>query len=250
MRNYFLGLFCIILLGGCQTLTPKKQTIKIAAAASTQYVLDTLIKAYNAPDSIQIETIISSSGKLTAQIEQGAPYDLFISADTMYPNYLYQKGLGLATPVVYAYGQLVLWTLESYDLSQGLRVLEDEAVEKIALADPKTAPYGELSKAYLNEAGIYETLSPKLVLGESIGQVNQYIHTRTVEIGLTAKSVVMAPQLKEKGRFVTLQGAQLAQAMLLLRKATSSKATMSFYEFLQSSKAKEIFKHYGYVYQS
>lgn len=239
-------LFFIIILKSC-TPVSKKETIRIAAAASTQYALEALIEAYTTKASVHIERVISSSGKLTAQIEHGAPIDIFISADTLYPRYLFEKGMGAEPPIIYAYGQLVLWTFGNYDLSTGLRALKNPSIQKIAIADPKTAPYGKLSQTYLKEENLYERLEAKLILGESIGQVNQYITTQAVEIGLTAKSVVMAPKLKGKGTFFTLENTSLAQSMLLLEKGKQSKAAVAFYAFLRSVEAQKIFEKYGYV---
>lgn len=248
MKVWSLLLFILILVlfNSC-TAVSKKGTIRIAAASSTQYVLEALIDAYTSEKEVKIESVISSSGKLTAQIEHGAPIDLFISADTVYPNYLFEKGVGAEQPIIYAYGQLVLWTFGAYDLSHGLAILSDSVIQKIAIADPKTAPYGRLSQAYLRENNLYESLENKLIIGESIGQVNQYINTQAVEIGLTAKSVVMAPKLKGKGQFVELENAFLAQSMLLLKSGESSTAAVGFYVFLQSAEAQKIFEEYGYV---
>jgi molybdate transport system substrate-binding protein len=244
--NLLLFILILILFKSCTSVS-KKGTIRIAAAASTQYVLEALIEAYTSEKEVEIESVISSSGKLTAQIEHGAPIDVFISADTVYPNYLFEKGMGVERPIIYAYGQLVLWTLGTYDLSNGLAILSDPVIQKIAIADPKTAPYGRLSQAYLKEKKVYESLENKLILGESIGQVNQYINTQAVEIGLTAKSVVMAPKLKGKGQFVVLENAFLAQSMLLLKRGKSSTAAVEFYTFLQSTEAQKIFAEYGYT---
>jgi len=247
LKGKLLGLiFCVLILKSCTSVSEKK-TIRIAAAASTQYVLEALIETYNIKEAVQIEEVISSSGKLTAQIEHGAPIDIFISADTVYPNYLFEKGAGAERPIIYGYGQLVLWTFGTYDLSAGLAVLKDSMVQKIAIADPKTAPYGTLSKVYLKQKKLYKTLGHKLILGESIGQVNQYITTEAVDIGLTAKSVVMAPNLKRKGRFVDLENTSLAQSMLLLKRGKNTKVAVDFYTFLQSAEAQKIFEEYGYL---
>ncbi|MFT5645798.1 MAG: molybdate transport system substrate-binding protein [Aureispira sp.] len=241
-----LFILILVLFKSCTSVS-KKEPIRIAAAASTQYVLEALIAAYIAENKVKIESVISSSGKLTAQIEHGAPIDIFISADTVYPNYLFEKGLGVERPIIYANGQLVLWTFGPYDLSTGLAILSNPSIQKIAIADPKTAPYGRLSQAYLKQKKLYKSLENKLILGESIGQVNQYINTQAVEIGLTAKSVVMAPKLKGKGQFVVLENAFLAQSMLLLKRERISKEAVGFYTFLQSSEAQKIFAEYGYT---
>jgi molybdate transport system substrate-binding protein len=245
-----ITIIIIIMFGSC-TPVSKKKSLRIAAAASTQYVLEALIDAYTskniAQKEVQIESVISSSGKLTAQIEHGAPIDIFLSADTLYPNYLFQKGMSVEKPIVYAYGQLVLWTFGGYDLTKGLAILEDINIQKIALADPKTAPYGTLSQAYLKQKKLYKVLENKLILGESIGQVNQYITTQAVAIGFTAKSVVMAPKLKGKGQFLELENAILGQSMLLLKKGSASELAVDFYAFLQSPEAQKIFEEYGYI---
>lgn len=239
-------LLLMIIIKSC-TPVSKKERIRIGAAASTQYVLEALIAAYEAKVDVKIESVISSSGKLTAQIEHGAPIDIFISADTIYPSYLFEQGMGAEPPVIYAYGQLVLWTYGAYDLKDELAVLKHPKIQKIAIADPKTAPYGRLSQAYLKEKKLYQTLEDKLIWGESIGQVNQYITTQAVEIGLTAKSVVMAPRLKGKGQFRVLENAYLAQSMLLLKDKKDSKKAADFYVFLQSDEAQKVLEEYGYL---
>lgn len=233
---------CILCSSSCNVSTTNK--IIVAAAASTQYVLDELIEYYQKEHAVVIETIISSSGKLTAQIEQGALIDLFLSADTLYPSYLEQHQIGIEQPVVYARGKVVLWTYGNWNVDEGLNVLTAPSVDKIALADPKTAPYGELSKMILEDANLYALLKEKLVFGESISQVNQYVTTQSVAIGLTAKSVVMAPHLKEKGLFKEIANYELPQGMLLLTKHEQAK---SFYQFLQSEVAQSIFEKYGYA---
>lgn len=241
----FILFYCSILFVSCHNDNKNKGLI-IGAAASTQYVLEALIQRYQSQKELPIETVISSSGKLTAQIEHGAPIDIFISADTLYPNYLFKKGIGAKAPIIYAYGQLVLWTLETYDLKLGIQTLTDPRIKKIAMADSKTAPYGRLSSTYLKEQKVYDSVMDKIILGESIGQVNQYITTKNADLGLTAKSVVMAPQLKNNGTFVVLEDAILAQSMLLLKRSASKEA-IDFYTFLQSDEAKTIFEAYGYV---
>ncbi|WP_264791233.1 molybdate ABC transporter substrate-binding protein [Aureispira anguillae] len=244
---YLVVLYVTILMG-CSS-TPKSNKIIVAAAASTQYVLDELIELYQKDQAVRIESIISSSGKLTAQIEQGAPVDIFISADTTYPNYLAQKGLGVEQPVVYASGKLIVWTYADLNLSGGLNILTDPSIQKITIADPKTAPYGLLSQQILNDKKIYNSIQSKLVLGESVGQVNQYITTQAVTLGLTAKSVVMAPNLKQKGHFWEIPNYALEQSMLLIKRENPSGVALNFYQFLQSKAAKLIFEKHGYAVQ-
>ena len=220
IKNYTWWGICftlLITLFACTASTNNDSNkIRVAAAASTQFVLEELIREFEKEQTIKVEKIISSSGKLAAQIENAAPIDLFISADTKYPNYLAKKGLAEYSPVVYARGKLVLWTYKEIDLSTSLELLKSSTIEKIAMADPQTAPYGQLCLEILKEAGIYEAIKDKIVLGESISQVNQYITTQSVDIGLTAKSVVMAPQLKGKGKFQEIPNYSLEQSMLMI----------------------------------
>ena len=247
-RQIVVGICCLFLfLTGC-TSDSERTKITVAAAASTQYVLAELIDVYTQTHAVDIHKIISSSGKITTQISNGAPIDVFISADQYYPNYLHQQHLTTATPIIYAHGSLVLWTFQKLPLEQGLTVLNDASIHKIALADPKTAPYGKQSVSILKQVQLYQQLEKKIVWGESISQVNQYINTQAVDIGLTAKSVVMAPHLKGKGNYIDIPNSAIAQSMVLIQPSNRKMkpAAKEFYSFLQSDKAKEILKKYGY----
>lgn len=245
-RQILVGIFCLLLIS-C-TSNSKRTKITVAAAASTQYVLAELIDVYTQKHTVDVHKIISSSGKITAQITNGAPIDIFISADQYYPNHLHQQHLTTATPITYAHGSLVLWTFNQLPLHQGLTSLNNESIHKIALADPKTAPYGKQSVSILKQAQLYTQLEEKIVWGESISQVNQYINTQSVDIGLTAKSVVMAPHLKGKGTYIDIPNSALAQSMILIQQPNRQikAAANDFYTFLQSDIAREIFKKYGY----
>ncbi|HLD69727.1 MAG TPA: molybdate ABC transporter substrate-binding protein, partial [Candidatus Omnitrophota bacterium] len=200
IKNIFIGLiFLLIVFLPAAALA---QEITVAAAANVQYPLGELKAEFEKNTDIKLKTIIGSSGKLTAQIENGAPFDIFISADMEYPETLHKEGLTYRPPRIYAYGVLVLWTLKDLDLSKGMEVLTDPAVKKVALANPKTAPYGRQAVNAMKHYKLYEETQPKLVYGESIAQVNQFITTQALDLGFSAKSVVLAPNLKEKGKWV------------------------------------------------
>jgi len=155
--------------------------ITIATAANMQFAMEELITAFTDKTGIPCTMVVSSSGKLTAQIIAGAPYDIFVAADMKYPQEIYEKGLAQRPPKIYAYGTLVLWSLLD-EVIPSLPILEENIINHIAIANPKTAPYGKAAKMILEEKGIYNTLEEKLVFGESIAQTNQFILSKAVEI--------------------------------------------------------------------
>ena len=225
--------------------------ITVAGAANVQFTLEDLKAEFTRETGIGVKTVIGSSGKLTSQIENGAPFDVFLSADTKYPAVLYKEGFSLRSPKVYAYGVLVLWTMKDLDLSQGLNVLNGPGIVKIAIADPALAPYGRQAVNALKFYKLYDAEKKKLVLGESISQANQFITTGAADIGFTAESVVLAPDMKGKGKWVEVDPHSyqpIAQGVIVLKYGdqTHSKEAREFYDFLFSSPAREIFKRYGY----
>ena len=225
----------------CNTF--ERESLNIATAANVQFAMDTIVEIFENETGIKTNVILGSSGKLTAQIIQGAPYDIFVSANMKYPEEIYAENKALTKPEVYAYGALVLWTLkESVDPAPSLLVADN--VRRIAIANPKTAPYGTVAIEFLKSKGWYDILLPKLVYGESIAQVNQFITTQTADIGFTAKSVVLSSEMKKFGRWkeVDINGySPIEQGIILidLVKGHNEDADQ-FRSFLLSKRAKEI----------
>ena len=176
--------------------------ITVAVAANVQYTFEELKAEFQKETGITVKQIIGSSGKFTTQIENGAPFDVFLSADMDYPKTLEKEGLAYNAPKIYAYGTLVLWTMNNVDLSKGMDVLRDPTVIKIAIASPNTAPYGRQAVNALKHFKIYQAVDDKLVYAESIAQVNQFIAVQVADIGFTAKSVVLAPNMLDKGKWI------------------------------------------------
>ena len=225
--------------------------ITVAAAANVQFTLEDLKAEFTKETGIGVKTVIGSSGKLTSQIENGAPFDVFLSADMKYPEKLYKDGLSNEAPKVYAYGVLVLWTMRDFDLSKGINTLSNSQIGKIALANPELAPYGRQAVNALKFYKLYEPLGKKLVFGESISQANQFITTGSADIGFTAKSIVLAPNMKNKGRWVQVDPKAyepIAQGVVVLKYAKPAHLTEArkFYDFLFSAPAQDILKKYGY----
>ena len=227
------------------------QPVRIAVAANAQFVMEKLKTTFEKQTGIKLEIVINSSGKITTQIQQGAPFDVFLSADMQYPNELFKSGFAVGSPRIYAYGTLVVWTLQPQKLTKDLRFLTTPAVKKIAIANPKLAPYGEAAQEALRHYGLDEKIKTKLVFGESISQVNQYILSQVVEVGFTAKSVVLDPSLQGKGNWVEVDPkvyTPIAQGVVLIKKKGDENYTNArkFYDFLFSPKAQAIFRQFGY----
>lgn len=240
----------VFIMFACQT--HKDEKITVAVAANMQYTIKELIKAYNQQHSATIQVVSGSSGKLTQQILHGAPYDIFVSADTLYPQILDQQGFTLGKPKVYAQGVLVLWSMQTdYHLDAAGAIFSDQRIKHIAIANPQTAPYGQAAIAWMKSNKLYQGNEKKIVIGENISQASQFIASGNAELGFTAKSIVLSRPLKNTGKWIELEGyPAIAQAAVQLKHAESSSTVAeSFFNFLYSDTAKKIFKQSGYLVQ-
>lgn len=229
------------------------ETINLALSANVSYAIKSLIKEFNTlhPD-VRVRVIVGSSGKLTAQIENGAPYDIFMSANMKYPKALYLSGKALTPPSVYAQGSLSLLSIKKRDFSQGLKIIQSKEIRKIAVANPKTAPYGKASFEALKNAGLLEKTKTKLVYGESAAQTLSYTIS-AVDIGFVSKSSLYSPKLKRFKRGVHWEEVDSAmydpieQGIVILHRGKAKKSVKVFYDFILSERAKKIFMDYGYI---
>ncbi len=249
MKRFLLFLLLVPLC--TYSMASKAATLTVAVAANVQFAFEELRAAFKHESGIDVQTIIGSSGKLTAQVKAGAPYDVFLSANMAYPRTLYKAGLATSEPKVYAYGTLVLWTLSDVDVSRGLPVLTEPRVRQIAIANPKLAPYGREAMRALAFYHLTKAVKPKLVFGESISQVNQYIYSRAADAGLTAKSVVLSPKMHGQGHWVEVPQesySPIAQGVVIVKHGqdTHPKAAQRFLQFLSSEPARAILRRYGY----
>ncbi len=242
--------FAIIILFGLHT--EAKPKIIVAVAANVQYAMNDIKSAFEKSTGIEVEIILGSSGQITAQIEQGAPYDVFISADTKYPDYLYEHGFTNGKPKVYAEGSLVIWTMRNdVDLKKGLQEILNSNITNIAIAYPKTAPYGRAAMQVLQNLGLENKIKNKLVYGESISSVNQFIISKAADIGFSAKSVVLSPAMMHKGKWIDVDSKlydPIMQSSVMLKEGIKAHPheTMAFFRFLFSDQVKSILKKYGY----
>ena len=226
--------------------------LTVAVAANVQYTFEELKAEFQKETGITVKQVIGSSGKFTAQIENGAPFDVFLSADMEYPQALEKEGLTYNAPKTYAFGTLVLWTMNDVDLSRGIEVLVDPSVRSVAIASPKTAPYGRQAVNAIKHYDLYAKINKKLVYGESIAQSNQFITTKAADIGITAKSIVLAPNIKDQGKWIEVDKdayEPIAQGVVILKHAQKNhlEVAQKFFDFLFSNEAGEIFKKYGYL---
>lgn len=245
-------LLSVLMLFACFTSFSQKR-ITVAAASNVQFVLQEIKKDFEKETGISVNIILNSSGKLTAQIKEGAPYDAFVSADMKYPQELYSSGFATAAPKVYANGVLVLWTTRT-DLKPlaDLKLLTTGAIKKIAIPNPRTAPYGAAAEEAMKYNQVYDQVKDKLVFGESISQTNQYIISRSADVGFTAKSIVLSNEMKGRGVWVDVDiksYSPIQQGAVILKHGneTNKEASQKFYNYLYSAQAKNVFKKYGYL---
>lgn len=225
--------------------------LTVAAAANVQFAMEDLRADFKKASGIDVKAVYGSSGKIAAQIKSGAPFDVFVSADMDFPDSLIQWGYASGKAKPYAYGKLVLWTMKDFDLDKGLALLADSAVGKIALADPKRAPYGREAVKALQRSGVYARVQDRLVYGESIAQVSQYVLTGNVDIGLGAKSVALSGEAKGKGKWKDVDSAlydRIAQGAVICKYGTENHAgaAAKFLAYLYSDPARAVFAEYGY----
>ena len=225
------------------------QPLRVATAANMSEAIKTLITHYKtAHPDVEIKINIASSSKLATQILHQAPYDIFLCANTQYANKLYNAGAS-TKPLIYARGALVLLSRSLSDLSNPKSLLLSQKVKKIAIANPKTAPYGKAAQEYLESQGIYKQVRSKLVFGESVAQTLSYT-LRATDVGIVAKSALFTPYIQNKQEqlhWVELPQnsyTPIEQAMVRISNTSEAK---EFYSYLQSDEAKTILRQYGYT---
>ena len=228
---------------------PPVNHIRIAAASDLKFALEEFKTDFKSsfPDS-DIELVFGSSGQFEQQIEKGAPFDLFLSADSTYPKMLSDKGLTDEQPWVYGQGALVIWTRRDsgIDVEKGLEGLRDFKIKKIAIANPAHAPYGKSAKAALTNANLYDSIISKLVIGDSISQTAQFAQTGAADVALIALSLALSPELKKVGTFEIIKTDPLVQSAVVLKGALKKVHVVQFAKLLKSEKGTSIFKSYGF----
>src|ERR1700744_3542021 len=226
------------------------QNLKVAAAANLQGIIKVLAADFTKKTGIGVDPIIGASGSLVAQIRNGAPFDVFRSADMGFPQTLFNENLTTDKPVVYASGSLIICSTKNIEFDNWERLLLTPAIKKVAVANPKIAPYGKAAQESLTKKGIWSEIQSKLVYGESISQVNTYITTGAVDVGFTTQSLVKDLEGKTTLYYKVIDPktySPIEQGMVILKHAEGNANADKFYQYILSPDAKKVFREYGYL---
>ena len=240
-----------IIVGLVLTSSLYAGSINIAVAANVSYAIDELKKEFNKlhPET-KVMVTLGSSGKLTAQIKNGAPYQLFMAANMKYPEALYKDKIAITQPVIYAQGGLAMLSSKKLNFSKAIDVITTKEVKKIAVANPNTAPYGKAAIEAIKNAKLYKDVEKKFVFAESISQTVSYAVT-AADIGFIAKSSLYSPKMsmyKEGVNWLDVDPklyTPINQGIVILNKNDSE--VKAFYDFMLGKKAKKILNDFGYL---
>jgi molybdate transport system substrate-binding protein len=250
-------LFALFMITGLST-APSGQAgeLTVAAAADLSFAFKELVPAFEQQTGEQVKLTLGSSGNFFSQIQNGAPFDLYFSADIGYPKKLEEAGLVVPGSLYpYAIGRIVLWAGNEshFDLSKGLEILREPTIKKIAIANPKHAPYGRAAVAAMEYFKVYDQVKDKLILGENISQAAQFIESGACDIGIIALSLAVAPAMKSKGTYWEVPAeahTSLEQGAVILKQAKNPEAARQFLEFIKGPHGQEIMKRYGFTLPS
>ncbi len=227
--------------------------IAVAAASDLNFAIKEVVAAFEKQTGHQVKLSLGSSGNFYSQLQNGAPFDLYFSADIGYPKKLEEAGLTVPGSLyLYAVGRIVLWAPKSsmLDVSKGLTVLRKPEIKKIAIANPKHAPYGRAAVAAMEHEGVYAEVKDRLVLGENISQAAQFIESGACDIGIIALSLALAPAMKSAGTYWQIPAdahPPLEQGAVILKQSTKQEAARQFLNFMKSAQGQEIMTHYGFT---
>ncbi len=250
MAKKFLSIVAVLLLAAPAYAA---ETLTVAAASDLTYCLDDLNAAFKRTHpQADVKSTTGSSGNFFAQITNGAPFDVFLSADMSYPRELVQAGLAVESSLtLYATGHIALWTTsDKIDVGKGLAVLESEAVKKIAIASPETAPYGRAARSALQSAKLWDAIQAKLVIGENIAQTAQFVQTGNVDAGIVSLSFMKSPKNTGVGKYYEIPEdlyPTLDQGGVITTAGKDNPLAKDYIAFLRSAEAKAVFSKFGFV---
>ena len=228
-------------------------TVTVAAASDLTYAMNEIAANFQKATGCPVRLTFGSSGNFLSQIENGAPFDVFFSADIDYPKKLESEGLAApASTYLYAIGKIVLWTRNDsrLDISKGLTALRDPAVQKISIANPQHAPYGRAAEEALRKSGVYEAVKDRLVLGENISQAAQFVESGNAEAGILALSLALSPSLKQQGRFEAISEdlyKPIEQGAVVMRAAPNPRGARIFLDYIKIPTITALLDRYGFA---
>jgi molybdate transport system substrate-binding protein len=232
------------------------QSITVAAAADLQFAMQDVAAQFQKQTGKEVKLVFGSSGNFFQQFQNGAPFDMFFSANLDYPRKL--EAAGLTEPgsyYEYAKGKIVVWVLKdsAIDVSSGLPALLNLSVKKIAIANPQHAPYGQAAVAAMQKEGIYDKVKDKFVLGENISQTASYVVSGSADVGIVAVSLAVSPNMKDKGRYVEVPVGDyppIQQACVILSSSKNKDTARQFLAFFKTVGITDTLKRYGFDVQT
>jgi molybdate transport system substrate-binding protein len=255
LRNIDRAFVCVVAIWLLPALSTSAaaQGLTVAAASDLQAALPAIAAQFEKDTGRKVSLTFGSSGNFFTQLQNGAPFDVFLSADVDYPRRLESAGLTeRGTLIEYARGHIVVWTRRdsAVDISRGLQALTDSRVRRIAIANPEHAPYGQAAVAALKGSGIYETVKGKFVTGENISQAAQFAQSGSADVGLIALSLALTPALKDSGRFVEVPDAlypPIEQAAVVIAASRQKPVARQFVDALKTPAVMRILQTYGFA---
>jgi molybdate transport system substrate-binding protein len=244
-------IFTLVVLTGFCAHTLSQDKIRIAAASDLKFAMDSVIRAFGKNTTGKVDVTYGSSGKLSEQIINGAPFDIFFSADVTYPQHLAKAHQTSSEIYPYAKGRIVVWSKKVDPTMKGLMTLVDSRIKKIAIANPLHAPYGKRAMESFENYRIMISVKEKLVYGENISQAAQFVSTGAADAGVIALSLALSPNMqREKGKYVLIPEdahTPLIQGAVITMYGKNQKLAMEFFSFVKSQQAISILKHYGFT---
>lgn len=225
--------------------------ITVAAAANMKFAMDEVVANFlKANPSDKVDVIYVSSGKAHTQIQQGAPYDLFFSADADLPRSLVSKGLTASEVKLYAVGRIVLWSASLDATKMTLASLADSSISRIAIANPKHAPYGKRAEEALHQTDLWDKVKSKLVYGETVIQTAQFVQSGNAQVGIIALSSALDPKLASKGGYWLIPNnlhKPLEQGYVTLKRASANPLAKRFADFMTEKTTRDVMTRHGYI---
>jgi molybdate transport system substrate-binding protein len=232
------------------------QEITVAAAADLQFAMQDIATRFQKETGKTVKLTYGSSGNFFQQIQNGAPFDIFFSANLDYAKKL--DAAGLTEPgsyYQYAKGKIVIWVPKEskLDLTPGLKAFLDPSVKKIAVANPQHAPYGQAAVAAMQNQNVYEKVKDRFVLGENISQTASFVVSGSADVGIVALSLALSPNMKDKGRYVEVPADEyppIEQACVILGSSKNKETARQFMAFIKTSAIADVLRSYGFDVQS
>jgi molybdate transport system substrate-binding protein len=227
--------------------------VTVAAASDLMFAVNEIAANFEKATGCSVRVSTGSSGNFLSQIENGAPFDVFFSADIDYPKKLEAEGLAVpGSTYLYAVGKIVVWVRNDsrLDISKGLTALAGPGIHKVAIANPQHAPYGRAAEEALRKAGVYDAIKDRLVLGENISQAAQFAESGNADAGILALSLALSPELKEKGRFWRVPEdlyAPILQGVVAVRASRNPQGAQAFLDYIKTPAMSALLDRYGFV---